>query len=256
MENCVYRFVNKVNEVIYIGKAKNLKQRLATHTHLPSSCYSECSRIEYLSFDNESDMDYAEKYFIPKFKPKYNVAFGEREITFAIPSFDEAEWLVLKHDIDSEQEETISRNLLGLDSGMEIMETLYFNDCERESRRGTGLYLMQEIADDFKKIENKFYYIPSYALVEAAVILTSKNCEAVEESKIYSEFKAMVRREKHENIKRKQVNIRLNPNASKAIEEIAYHFQFLNKSEIVNLCMYTLSQSAKDSFLKKGINIA
>ena len=87
-------------------------------------------------------------------------------------------------------------------------------------------------------------------------MLTSKKCEEVEESKIYNEFKEMLRKERKENIKRKQVSIRLNPESIKAIDDIVYHFHFLNRSDIVNLCMYTLSQSAKDSFLKKGINIA
>ena len=29
MKNCVYRFLNKDNEIIYVGKAKNLKNRLS-----------------------------------------------------------------------------------------------------------------------------------------------------------------------------------------------------------------------------------
>lgn len=255
MENCVYRFLNINNEIIYIGKAKHLRQRLATHSHLPSECYEECVRIEYVSFETEQDMDYAEKYFIPKFKPKYNVALGEREITFDIPDLDDANWVVFKQEIKRMDDDTFSKNVLGLNSGVEIMETLFYADCERESRRGTGLYLMQEVVEDFKKIENKFYYIPSYALTDVAIMLTANKCTEVEESKIFSEFKEMLKREKRDNIKRKQVNIKLNPEAVRLIDEIVYHFHFLNRSEVVNLCMYSLSQSAKDSFLKKGINI-
>ena len=255
MENCVYRFLNKLNEIIYIGKAKHLRQRLATHSHLPSECYAECVKIEYVSFETEQDMDYAERYFIPKYKPKYNTALGEKEVTFDLPSLDNGEWKVLKKELKIEGE-SFSKNVLNLNTGIEIMETLFFSDCEKESRKGTGLYLMQDVVADFEKIENKFYYIPTYALIDAAIMLTSKKCEEVEESKIYNEFKEMLRKERKENIKRKQVSIRLNPESIKAIDDIVYHFHFLNRSDIVNLCMYTLSQSAKDSFLKKGINIA
>ena len=108
-------------------------------------------------------------------------------------------------------DDTFSKNVLGLNSGVEIMETLFYADCERESRRGTGLYLMQEVVEDFKKIENKFYYIPSYALTDVAIMLTANKCTEVEESKIFSEFKEMLKREKRDNIKRKQVNIKLTP---------------------------------------------
>ena len=161
-------------------------------------------------------------------------------MTFDMPSLENAGWKVFKQELKLEGE-TFSKNVLNLNTGIEIMETLFFSDCEKESRKGTGLYLMQDVVADFEKIENKFYYIPTYALIDAAIMLTSKKCEEVEESKIYNEFKEMLRKERKENIKRKQVSIRLNPESIKAIDDIVYHFHFLNRSDIVNLCMYTLS---------------
>jgi excinuclease UvrABC nuclease subunit len=62
MKNCVYRFVNENNEIIYIGKAKDLRNRINTHNHLPKECYEERTRIEYTSFETETDMDFAERY--------------------------------------------------------------------------------------------------------------------------------------------------------------------------------------------------
>ena len=41
MKNCVYRFLNKDNEIIYIGKTKDLDNRIKTHEHLPKECYLE-----------------------------------------------------------------------------------------------------------------------------------------------------------------------------------------------------------------------
>ena len=92
LANCIYRFLNKDNEVIYIGKAKNLKNRLNTHSHLPEMCYNERVKVEFCMFDTEDEMDFAERYFIPKIKPKYNTVFKERAILFNIPQLDNISW--------------------------------------------------------------------------------------------------------------------------------------------------------------------
>ena len=84
MNNCIYRFKNKENKIIYIGKAKELNKRLNTHTHLPKECYEELEVIEYISLNTMDDTDLAERYFISKYKPKYNEIFKNRNITFNI----------------------------------------------------------------------------------------------------------------------------------------------------------------------------
>ena len=93
MKNCVYRFLNKDNEIIYIGKATNLKNRIATHNHLPKSCYDERVKIEYIAFENEYEMDFAERYFIPKYKPKYNIILCDRVMSMSLSEFDNKVWL-------------------------------------------------------------------------------------------------------------------------------------------------------------------
>lgn len=77
--NCVYRFLNKYNEIIYVGKAKNLKNRLSNHNHLPKECYKERDRIEFICLNNEFDMDLAERYFITKINPKYNTVLNKKK---------------------------------------------------------------------------------------------------------------------------------------------------------------------------------
>lgn len=96
MKNCVYRFLNKDNEIIYIGKAADLKFRIACHIHLSKKCYEEISRIEYTSFDNEYEMDLAERYFIPKIKPKYNKNMISRNIGLVISEFENRQWYEFK----------------------------------------------------------------------------------------------------------------------------------------------------------------
>lgn len=94
--NCIYRFKNSCDEIIYIGKAKNLKNRLNSHNHLPKECYMERKKIEFTMFETEDDMDFAERYYIPKIKPKYNDQMKDREITFNISNFNDVKWSICK----------------------------------------------------------------------------------------------------------------------------------------------------------------
>lgn len=90
--NCIYRFINYSNEIIYIGKAKDLKKRLKNHKHLSDECYSEIWKIEYCEFNSEYDMDFAERYFIPKVSPKYNTVLSNRSLGVCINELDEKIW--------------------------------------------------------------------------------------------------------------------------------------------------------------------
>lgn len=91
-KNCVYRFLNQSNEILYIGKASGLRNRLKLHDHLPQSCYNETDRIEFLSFKTKDDMELAEKYFIAKCQPRYNTREKATCYTLSIPVLDEAHW--------------------------------------------------------------------------------------------------------------------------------------------------------------------
>lgn len=95
--NCVYRFLDEYNKIIYIGKAKNLKNRMNNHSHLNSECYNEVKIIQYTSFESEADMDIAERYYIAKYKPKYNTLL-KKDVSVNIETFDFAEWKVYCKD--------------------------------------------------------------------------------------------------------------------------------------------------------------
>ena len=92
IRNSVYRFINKEREIIYVGKAKNLRSRLRGHSHLSSECYEETEEIHYTTFETEDDMDLAERYLISKIKPKYNEVFKKKEITVEIEEFEFLTW--------------------------------------------------------------------------------------------------------------------------------------------------------------------
>lgn len=98
MNNCVYRFLDKDNETIYIGKTRDLNDRIKSHYHLPIDCYQSVCKIEYKKFNSLVEMDVAEIYYIQKFSPKYNTEHSNRgKISFLIPEIEEIDWIRLDY---------------------------------------------------------------------------------------------------------------------------------------------------------------
>ncbi|MDQ2658043.1 MAG: GIY-YIG nuclease family protein, partial [Bacteroidota bacterium] len=76
----VYRFYNSENELIYIGKAKNLKKRVNSYftkaagvNRKTLKLVSEITEIEYTVSDTEFDALLLENNFIKQNQPKYNI---------------------------------------------------------------------------------------------------------------------------------------------------------------------------------------
>ncbi len=82
----VYKYFDKNNKLLYIGKAKNLKNRVKSYWHftpslLPNSnltiriikMLEKANRLEYIITDSEKDALILENFLIKKFQPKYNV---------------------------------------------------------------------------------------------------------------------------------------------------------------------------------------
>lgn len=73
---CVYKLLDSKNNVLYVGKSKQLKTRIFNHTRGKSNIEKECSkkicRVEFLEFENECDMDLFEIYSIYYYNPPYN----------------------------------------------------------------------------------------------------------------------------------------------------------------------------------------
>ena len=122
MKNCVYRFLNKDNEIIYIGKAKDLDNRIKTHEHLPKECYLERYKIEFCEFETEDDMDFAERYFIPKYNPKYNTVFKGKSITIKLPQLDNINWELYKEYI--KENELTKEELLDIRQIIQVKDLL------------------------------------------------------------------------------------------------------------------------------------
>jgi len=75
-----YQFYNTQGEVIYIGKAANLKSRVlsywqksANHTPIKNKMLSEIAKIKWIATDSEIEAFLLESNLIKKYQPKYNI---------------------------------------------------------------------------------------------------------------------------------------------------------------------------------------
>lgn len=68
----IYKFLNKNNQLIYIGKTIEVKRRYFQHLHEGGWKKSEISKILYAECLSKSDMNIYEYYYINKLKPLYN----------------------------------------------------------------------------------------------------------------------------------------------------------------------------------------
>jgi excinuclease ABC subunit C len=75
----VYQFYNNNKEIIYVGKAKNLKKRVSSyfnknHTNNKTRILvKNIFKIEYIVVNSEMDALLLENSLIKKYKPRYNV---------------------------------------------------------------------------------------------------------------------------------------------------------------------------------------
>ena len=75
----VYRMLNSKNEILYVGKAKNLTNRLKSyvseknHIIRTERMLSQTKKLEITTTSNESEALLLEANLIKKFKPKFNI---------------------------------------------------------------------------------------------------------------------------------------------------------------------------------------
>lgn len=75
----VYRYLDKDGKIIYVGKAKNLKNRVSSYfvskqqSRKTSLLVKQICNIEFTVVDTESDALLLENILIKKYQPKYNI---------------------------------------------------------------------------------------------------------------------------------------------------------------------------------------
>ena len=155
----VYRFKNEENEIIYVGKTKNLKQRLSGHFgkqgHLPEKCYKEVRKVEFLTFEKESLMGIKELYYISTFQPKYNIE-GKKEYLYfeALEQGDEwREYLYAKKFIN----ETLSKRELELLEENATLRQQIINLRENLTREySKEMEKLKKNYNEINEVKNKF----------------------------------------------------------------------------------------------------
>ena len=79
MKPGVYRMIDDKGEVLYVGKAKNIKKRITAYSHLNKLPYrlqqmvAQIDHMEFIVVENESRALLVENELIKKFKPRYNI---------------------------------------------------------------------------------------------------------------------------------------------------------------------------------------
>ena len=75
----VYRMINQKGEVLYVGKAKNIKKRIISYTHINKltmrlqKMVAEIYKMEFIVVENENRALILENELIKKLHPKYNI---------------------------------------------------------------------------------------------------------------------------------------------------------------------------------------
>lgn len=78
----VYLFKNSANEIIYIGKAKNIAQRIASYFNKPADIKTnlllqEATNIDTIPTQTETEALYLETQLIKLYQPKFNILLKE-----------------------------------------------------------------------------------------------------------------------------------------------------------------------------------
>ncbi len=75
----VYRMIGEHEEVLYVGKAKNIRKRITAYSHLNKlpvrlqQMVAQIVRMEFIIVENEARALLVENELIKKYKPRYNI---------------------------------------------------------------------------------------------------------------------------------------------------------------------------------------
>ena len=75
MNGYVYRFINKDEQIIYVGSTEDLHKRLKQHFehgHLCDYCYNQVLYVDYAEFSTRTEAYMYEQYEIARLQPEYN----------------------------------------------------------------------------------------------------------------------------------------------------------------------------------------
>lgn len=98
--NYVYRFIDDVGKILYIGQTNSINNRMSSHFgkngHLPQICLDNVARIDFKEIDEDVDINYIEKQLIQYFQPEFNQIHKGHRLYF-IPNQHLEDWKVWKN---------------------------------------------------------------------------------------------------------------------------------------------------------------
>lgn len=131
LKNCVYRFFNEDDEIIYVGRTSHgVKRRINEHFgqrgHLDKECYKSVQKIDYCGFQTVAETKIYELYLINLYKPVYNTADKEHKALKLNIDIDKLKWK--KYDFITIEEKELDENL-------KMIRMLEYQLSEEESKR-------------------------------------------------------------------------------------------------------------------------
>ncbi len=100
----VYRMIDKTGQVIYVGKARNLKNRVQNYTRLGghtgriAAMIRSTASMEFVNTATEAEALLLEANLIKRFKPRYNVSFrDDKSFPYIVLRRDQEAPQIAKH---------------------------------------------------------------------------------------------------------------------------------------------------------------
>lgn len=116
--NYVYRFIDDVGKILYIGQTNSINNRMSSHFgkngHLPQTCLDNVARIDFKEVDEDVDVNYIERQLIQYFQPEFNQVHKGHRLYF-IPNQHLEDWKVWKNIrpvIDPEAAPNLDREVI------------------------------------------------------------------------------------------------------------------------------------------------
>ncbi|MBP9792073.1 MAG: excinuclease ABC subunit UvrC [Rickettsiales bacterium] len=153
----VYQFINKNKEIIYIGKAKNLRKRLSSYLRADSVkteiVVQNICDVVILKTLNETEALILEASLIRKYKPKYNILLKDDK-SFPYITIDEQELFpkIIKYRGKDLKDKIVYGpfpSVKDLDKAIELLQKLFLlRSCSdvvfRNRKKPCILYQMQQ----------------------------------------------------------------------------------------------------------------
>jgi excinuclease ABC subunit C len=155
----VYQFVNKDGEVIYVGKAKNLRSRVGqyfqNHDNRPQLPFlmAEATDFSYTVVSNELESLFLEATLIKKFLPRYNImlrddknyAFIKIDFSAEIPQIGYARKVEIKSQVPNNKNQINSKNQDSKPNPYNLKPNIYFGPYSAAYKIRNTLQLMRRI---------------------------------------------------------------------------------------------------------------